>query len=176
MTLRWQHHVIEILREHRRCEKSDRAQRFVSDIYEVVFYGCRQDKDAARTNLVHRTIFHVQFAGAGDDVLRFFGRISVPAEPLTGLNLVHDRAQRCRAMSAIDCKCAAPVNRLVVFCPDFSAFQFIGCDNGIHAPTLGFDCGWVNAAKASALCPPARLPLQQSFGEQLGHVFWPETR
>ena len=31
------------------------------------------------------------------------------------------------------------MNRLVVFRPDFCAFEFIGCDNGIHAPTLGFD-------------------------------------
>ena len=37
------------------------------------------------------TVFHVQFPGAGDDVLRFFSGIGVPAEPLPGLNLIHDR-------------------------------------------------------------------------------------
>jgi len=125
VSLRWQHHVIEILREHRGREKCDRAQRFVSDVDKIVFRWCRQHENAARTNPVHRTIFHVQFPVTGDDVLRFFSGIGVPAEPFTGLNLVHDRGRGCRAVSAIDCKCAGPMNRLVVFRPDFSAFQFI---------------------------------------------------
>ena len=119
------HHVVEVLREHRCREECDRAQRFIPDVDEIVFHRCRQDKNAARTNLELRAVFHVEFAGTGDDVLRFFGCISVPAEPFPGLNLVYDCGRRCRAVSAIDCKCAGPMNGLIIFRPDFSAFQFI---------------------------------------------------
>ena len=125
---------------------------------------------------MHRTIFHVQFHVTGNDVLRFFVCIDVPAEPFTGLNLVHDRGRRRRAVSAIDCKCAGPMNRLIIFRPDFSAFQFIGCNNWIHVPRLGFDLRDESMLRKVGVCQPARLPLQQRFGEQLGHVFWPEIR
>jgi hypothetical protein len=36
-------------------------------------------------------VFHVQLSRAGDDVLRLFSGIGVLAEPLPGLNLIHDR-------------------------------------------------------------------------------------
>ena len=35
-----------------------------------------------------RAVFKLQLTGPGNDVLRFFGRIGVPAEAATGLNLV----------------------------------------------------------------------------------------
>jgi hypothetical protein len=44
--LRRQHHVIELLREHRRREEGDRPQRVLADIGEVVMNAGRQHKDA----------------------------------------------------------------------------------------------------------------------------------
>jgi hypothetical protein len=116
---------------------------------------------------MHRTIFHVQFPVTGNDVLRFFGCISVPAEPFTGLDLVHDRGRRCRAVSAIDRKGAGPVNRLVVFRPDFSAFEFIGCNNGIHVPTLGFDRA-ESISFTAETAHKGRLSLPKGEGEGEG--------
>ena len=81
VTLRGHHHVIEILREHCRCEESDRTQRLLTNIDEVVLYWRRDCKNAAWTYPVSGAVFHVQFAGAGDDVLRLFGGIGVPAKP-----------------------------------------------------------------------------------------------
>jgi hypothetical protein len=47
VALRWHHHVVEILCEHRCREKSDRTQRFLTIINEVMFYWCRNGKNAA---------------------------------------------------------------------------------------------------------------------------------
>src|SRR6266545_1420148 len=74
-----QHHLIERLGEHRRGEKGDRAQRVGADIGEVMAHVRRYRKHAAGTNDV-LAVVHAQFAGAGDDVLGLFGRVSVPAE------------------------------------------------------------------------------------------------
>ena len=99
-----------------------------------------------------RTIFHVQFPVTGDDVLRLFSGIGVPAEPFTGLNFVHDRG-RCRgAVSAIDRKSAGLMNGLVIFRPDFGVLEFSGCNNWIHAPTLDFDCMRVNECPSLYVC------------------------
>jgi hypothetical protein len=70
-----QHHVVEILREHHRRKKHDCPQCFITDIDEIVFHRCRDNENAARSNRMLRTIFHVQFATARDDVLRFFNGI-----------------------------------------------------------------------------------------------------
>ena len=91
VALRRHHHVVESLGEHCRCEKRNRPQRLLTDIDEVVLYWRRDCKNTAWTYPVSGAVFHVQFPGASDDVLRFFSSISVPAEPLPGLNLLHDR-------------------------------------------------------------------------------------
>ena len=91
MALRRHHHVVEVLREHRRREESDRAQCFFTDIDEVVLYWRRDSKNAAWSDPMLGTVFHLQFPGAGDDVLRLFRSIGVPAKPLPRLDLVHDR-------------------------------------------------------------------------------------
>jgi hypothetical protein len=56
-----------------------------------VLYWSGDGKNAAWTYPMSGAVFHVQFPGAGDDVLRLFSGMSVPAEPLPGLNLIHDR-------------------------------------------------------------------------------------
>jgi hypothetical protein len=55
-------------------------------------------------------IFHVQFSGASNDVLRLFGSVGVPAEAMPGLNFVHNRGRCGRAVAAIDGKTASPMN------------------------------------------------------------------
>jgi len=85
------HHVVEVLSEHRGREKSDGAQCFLADINEVVFYRRWNRKNTARTDPVGAAIFHVQFPGTSDDVLRLFGSVGVPAEAMPGLNFIHDR-------------------------------------------------------------------------------------
>jgi hypothetical protein len=91
VALRRHHHVVEVLSEHCRGEKRHRTQRLFTDIDEVVLYWRRDCKDAAWTYPVSRAVFHVELPGAGDNVLRFFRGIGVPAEPLPRLNLIHDR-------------------------------------------------------------------------------------
>jgi hypothetical protein len=49
VTLRRHHHVVESLGEHCRCEESDRTQRLLTDIDEVVLYWPRDCKNAAWT-------------------------------------------------------------------------------------------------------------------------------
>src|SRR5947208_4940962 len=41
VSLRRQHHVIEVLREHCRCEKCDNSQRFFANVNQVVHYRRR---------------------------------------------------------------------------------------------------------------------------------------
>ena len=150
MTLRRHHDVVEGLREHRCREEGDCAQCFVADIDEVMFHRRWNRKNAAWSDSMNGATFHVEFAGAGDDVLRLFRCISVPTEPLPWLNFIHYRGRRGRAMSAIDGKRAGPMNGLIVCSPDFSAFQFIGCNYWIHGPRLGSYCMWVNGGNAFA--------------------------
>jgi len=50
----------------------------------------RDGKNTAWTDPVSGTVFHVEFAGASDDVLRLLSGIGVPTEPLSGFNLIHD--------------------------------------------------------------------------------------
>ncbi len=127
-------------------------------------------------NRMLRTIFHVQFGDARDDVLRLFSGIGMPSEPFPRSNLMHHRRGRGRALSAIDRKCTSPMHRFVIFRPDFSAFQFIGCNNWIHAPRLDSDSKRINSPNAlSAFGARHKLSLQR-LGEQFGHVFWPEIR
>ena len=66
-------------------------QRLLTDIDEVVLYWRRDCKNAAWTYPMSGAVFHVQFPGAGDDVLRLFSGIGVPAEPFPGFNLIPDR-------------------------------------------------------------------------------------
>ena len=110
MALRRHHHVVEVLSEHRSREESDGAQCFVADIDEVMFYRRWNRKNTARTYPVGVAIFHVQFAGTSNDVLRLFGSVGVPAEAMSGLNFIYDRRRCGRAVTAIDGKTASPMN------------------------------------------------------------------
>jgi hypothetical protein len=49
-----------------------------------VFYRRWNGKNAAGTDGILSAICHIQFPGAGDNVLRLFGGIGVPAEPFPG--------------------------------------------------------------------------------------------
>jgi hypothetical protein len=134
------------------------------------------DKNAARPSRMLRTIFHVRFGGARDDVLRLFSGIGMPSEPFPRSNLIYNRRGRGRAVSAIDRKCTSPMHRFVSFRPDFSAFQLIGCNNWIYAPRLDFDSKRVNSPNAlRAFGARHNLSLQR-LCEQFGHVLWPEIR
>src|SRR5437588_5031906 len=179
VVLRRQHHVIEVLGEHCRREKCDSAQRFFANVDQVVPYRRGNGKNAAGPHPVRGTVFHVQFSLTGDNVLCLFGRIGVPAEPFSRLNLVHNRRRCSRAVSAIHRKCASPVNRLVIFSPDFSAFQFIGCNNGIHTPMLGSDservngCSWPMARRKSVT---VFLSANPAFAACITHTLIVSTR
>ena len=101
---RWQHHVVKVLREHCCREEGDCAQRFVTDIHEVVLYRRRNCKNTAWANFMDRAVFHVQFAGTGDDVLRFFSGVGVPPQPFPGLSIsytiVEDAVVPCSPYTA----------------------------------------------------------------------------
>jgi hypothetical protein len=75
---------VEVLSKHRSREESNGAQCFLAHADEVMFYRRWNAKNAARTNPVGAVIFHVQFAGTGNDVLRLFGSVGVPAEAMSG--------------------------------------------------------------------------------------------
>ena len=49
-------------------------------------------------------------AGTGDDVLRFFGSVGVPAKPFPRLNLVNHRGRRGCAVAAKHGESASPMN------------------------------------------------------------------
>ena len=110
VTLRRHHHVVEVLREHRSREKRDGAQCFLADINQVVSYRRWNRKNTSGTDLVGAAIFHVQFTGTGDDVLRFFGSVGVPAKPFPRLNLVNYRGRRGCAVAAKHGESASPMN------------------------------------------------------------------
>ena len=110
MAFRRHHHVVEVLGEHRSREESDGAQCFVADINEVVFYRRWNGKNTPRTDAVGAAIFHVQFTGPGDDVLRFFGGIGMPAEPFSRLDLIDDGGKRGRAVADIHRESTSPMN------------------------------------------------------------------
>ena len=110
VAFRRHHHVVEVLGEHRSGEESDGTQCFLTDINEVVFYRRWNGKNTSRTDLVGVAIFHVQFPGSGDDVLRFFGGIGMPAEPFSWLDLINDSGRRGRAVAAIHGESTSPMN------------------------------------------------------------------
>jgi hypothetical protein len=85
--LRRQHHLIEVLGEHRRGEEGHGAQGLLAGVLEIVAQRRRQHKHAARPNLVRRPVFEIKLTLAGDDVLRLFGSVGVPAEAVPGLDL-----------------------------------------------------------------------------------------
>jgi len=92
--LRRHHHLIEGLREHRRGEKGDCAQRVLAGVFEIVTHWRRHDEDAARSHSAGRAIIEIKLSDAGDDVLGLFGGVGMPAEPTARLDLVDDRGAR----------------------------------------------------------------------------------
>ena len=89
MALWRQHHVVEVLREHRRGEEGDRPQFLRADIGEIVPYRRGEDEDAAGSDRVVAA-FRLQLALPGNDVLRLFGGVGVPPELAARLDLVDD--------------------------------------------------------------------------------------
>jgi hypothetical protein len=77
------------LREHR-GEKGHGAQGLLARVLEVVTHRRRQDEDAARPDRVGRSVLEIELPLPGDDVLRLLGSVGVPAESLTGLDLVNE--------------------------------------------------------------------------------------
>lgn len=133
-----QHHVVEVLSEHSGREECHCPQRFLADVGEVVLYASRKCEDTARTYHVCGAVLHEELAAAGDDVLGLLRRVGMPAESMTGLDLVHDRRRLRRTVASIYCECAGPVDCRVVFAPYFAALEFAGFNDWFHALLL---CG-----------------------------------
>src|SRR5712691_4020347 len=72
VALRRQHHVVEILREHRRGEERNRPQGLVASVGEVVPHRGRKNEHAAGPDRIV-AVLGAQLALARDDVLRFLG-------------------------------------------------------------------------------------------------------
>jgi len=117
VVFRRHHYIIEVLGEHRSCEESDGAQCFLTDIDQVVFHRRWNGKNTPRTDAVGAAIFHVQFPGSGDNVLRLLGGIGMPAEPFPRLDLINDRGRCGGAMAAIHGESTSPMNRFIIFSP-----------------------------------------------------------
>jgi len=81
--LRRHHHVVEVLGEHRRREESNGAQCFLTDIDQVVFHWRWNGKDTPRTDRGRCCHLHVQFPGAGDNVLRLLGGIGYASRAIS---------------------------------------------------------------------------------------------
>ena len=88
MALRRKHHLVEVLREHSCGEEGDGAERLFAGVLKIVAHRRRQHEDAAGADGMRRSIFEIELAGPGDDILRLLGRVGVPAEPLARLDLV----------------------------------------------------------------------------------------
>jgi hypothetical protein len=177
VAFRRHHHVVEVLGEHCCGEESDGAQGFFTDINKVVFYGRWNGKNTPRTDGVRAAIFHVQFPGAGDNVLRLFSSIGMPAEPFPRLDLINDRRRRGRAVATVNGESTGPMNRVIVLSPDFSALKFIRCNDWIHeveAKVWLFLVNNRNASGALQLTSALGGPLRKGFGEHFGHMLWPD--
>ena len=85
-------------------------------------------KKATARSVSLPVFFETELAGPGDDILRLFRRVGVPAEALAGLDLVNDDGGRRRAMPTIDGEGPLPVDRLVSLAPDFAALQLCRVD------------------------------------------------
>ena len=124
MGLRRHHYLIEGLREHRRGKKGNRPQRILAGVLQIVTHRRRQDEDAARSDCAGRAVLEIKLAGAGDDVLRFFGSVSVPAEPAAGLDFVDDGGRRRCAVAAEAGEGALPTDRRIALPSNLGAFKF----------------------------------------------------
>ena len=110
---RRQHHVVEVLREHRRREERHRPQLVGAYVGEVVPHVRRQHEHAARPDRIV-AVLGLQLALAGDDVLRLLGGVGVPAELPAGLDLVDDGRGLARPVAAIDREGRFPADSLIV--------------------------------------------------------------
>src|SRR5262249_17502136 len=110
-------HLVEVLREHRRCEEGDGTQRLLAGVLEIVAHRRRQDEHAAGFGLMRGPVFEIELAGSRDDVLRLLGRVSVPTDPLSRLDPVDDGRKGSRPRSAIDGAGAPPTYGRVSFAP-----------------------------------------------------------
>src|SRR5262245_14580585 len=105
--------------------------------------GCT---NAARSDRDYGAVLDIALTRAGNDVLRLFGRVGVPAKPLARFDLVDDDRGCRRAVAAIDGEGAFPMHRRVSLAPDFSTLQFGRVDreslvSGWHGALLRFCCG-----------------------------------
>lgn len=82
MALGRQHDLIEVLREHRSGEESDRLQRVLAGVFEVVAKRRGQDEDTAGADGMRRTVFEIELTLSGNDVLRLLrGVVCQPRWP-----------------------------------------------------------------------------------------------
>jgi hypothetical protein len=58
-------------------------------------------------------------------------------------------------VSAVRRKGTGPMHGLIIFRPDFAAFQLIGCNNWIHGASLDFRCARVNHGSGSPAVRPS---------------------
>ena len=112
VALRRHHHLIEVLGEHGGGEEGNRTKRLVASVLHVMTHRRRQHEDATGPNRQHRAILEIELARAGNNVLRLFGRVGVPAEALAGLDLLNDDGRRHRTMPTIDGEGTLPVDSL----------------------------------------------------------------
>jgi len=115
-----------MLREHWRGKESDRPQCFFASVGEVVPHGRREDEDVAWPDFVDGAVLHAQFTGASKDILRFLGRVRVPAKPPARLDFIDDGGGLRGAMSSIGGKRAGLPDRRVVHSADMSARETLG--------------------------------------------------
>lgn len=118
--------LTQSLHEHRRCEEGDGAQRLLAGVLEIVAHRRRQDEHAAGSDLMRGPVFEIELAGSGDDILRLLGRVSVPAEPLSRLDLGDDGRRGSRPVSAIDGERRLPTYGRISFAPHLGARQLVG--------------------------------------------------
>jgi hypothetical protein len=131
-----QHHIVESLRKHRGGEKGNGAKRFLAGVGEVVAQRRWQHEDTSRPHLVGGAVLEMEFAVAGNDVLRLLGRIGVPAKPAARFDLVDDGRRCRRAVTAIHRKGAGPAHRGIVFAPHLRARKLVRGNDGNHGPLL----------------------------------------
>lgn len=127
--VRRQHHVVELLREHGRREESDCSQGLLAGIGEIMPHWRRKHEHAARPDRMFAAILKTQLTGAGQDILRLFGGIGVPAQATARLDFIDNGRRRGRPMSAVGGKRAGPADRRVVHSSDFRARKIVGLND-----------------------------------------------
>src|SRR5262245_37164322 len=83
-------------------------------ILDVVAHRRGLHEHAARSDRDYGAVLDIELARAGNDVLRLFGRVGVPAKALARFDLVDDDRGCRRAVAATDGEGAFPMHRRVI--------------------------------------------------------------